>query len=334
MKKKKTLIIISIIIVIIIGIILFYIFKKQPDEYINYTDSNSILLTDYQEYLRKYDAIFSDVEIKEELSESDFVDYNYILVSYSYNSCGEIIDKVNSKLDHEIYKIYYEVSSKCGVCEPYKKVDVYKVPKDEKIDDVKVFYKITDSEPCNINVAYKPIIYIYPEEDMDLTIKLGRTQLLLHTYPKYNKEWNIHVSKNSNIYDYNTNRNYYSLYWEAIDNSKIDLSKGFVVKGSDTVSFLEQKLSLLGLNEREINEFVIYWIDKLENNKYNYIHFRTTEEMNRYMPLNFSVEPDTLIRVMMDYKALEIPVKVEEQDLKSVIRNGFSVVEWGGRIIK
>ena len=109
------------------------------------------------------------------------------------------------------------------------------------------------------------------------------------------------------------------------------MNEGFVIEGKDTINFLEEKLKYLGLNDREINEFIIYWIDKLENNKYNYIRFRCTEEVNNYMPLEFSEKPDTLIRIIMDYKPLNEKINVKEQELESTIRNGFTVVEWGGR---
>lgn len=177
-------------------------------------------------------------------------------------------------------------------------------------------------------------MYIYPTEEMDLTVKLKNNKLLTHTYPKYNDAWNIHVKTNGEIYDYNTNRSYYALYWEAIDNTKINTNEGFVVEGKNTIKFLEDKLEYLGLNKMEINEFIVYWIDKLENNKYNYIRFRNTNEVNNYMPLEFSKKPDTLIRIIMDYKPLKEKINVKEQVLEKNTRSGFTVVEWGGRKIK
>ena len=193
---------------------------------------------------------------------------------------------------------------------------------------MEAYVKTISREECDPNVSYKPIIYIYPEEDIKLTIKLKNTKDLLYTYPKYNSAWNVRVSKDGNIYDYDTKRNYYGLYWEAKDNYKLNMNEGFIVKGEDSVKFLEEKLEILGLNEYETNEFIIYWIDKLENNKYNFISFRNKEDIN--MPLEFSKEPDTLIRIMMDFKALDKPIKVKEQKLTKANRKGFTVVEWGG----
>ena len=107
--------------------------------------------------------------------------------------------------------------------------------------------------------------------------------------------------------------------------------EGFVVAGKDTISFLEEKLDQLGLTEREAEEFIVYWLPKLESAKYNLIRFQTLAEQNKNMPLNITPAPKTLIRVMMEYKNLDKPIQVKEQVLPSKPRrNGFTVVEWGG----
>ena len=96
------------------------------------------------------------------------------------------------------------------------------------------------------------------------------------------------------------------------------------------VSFLEEKLAILGLTERETEEFIIYWLPKLEANKYIYIKFATTDEINTNMPLEISSSPDTVIRVLMTFKGLESPINVKEQQLETPNRIGFVAVELGG----
>lgn len=177
----------------------------------------------------------------------------------------------------------------------------------------------------------KPVIYLYPESEIAVKVKLNNEEYLTHTYPKYIDGWNVIANPNGNIIDSSTGRNLYCLYWEGKDNSKIDMTEGFVVKGEDTIKFLEEKLSILGLNEREANEFIIYWLPKMENNKYNYVRFRTEDEINNYMKLDISPKPDSIIRVVMDFKPLDEYIYVKEQTLNSPIRNGFVAVEWGGR---
>lgn len=183
-------------------------------------------------------------------------------------------------------------------------------------------------------VVYKPVIYLYPEEKTDVIVKLGYAEKLTCSYPVYNNGWEVVASPDGTLIDTKTNRELYSLYWEGKGTVKVDMSEGFIVKGEDTISFLEEKLEVLGLKNKEAEEFIIYWLPKLQNNEYNYIRFASMEEINEYMPLEFSQDPDTIIRVLMQYKPLEEKVDVVEQKLESPIRQGFVVVEWGGTEIK
>lgn len=191
-------------------------------------------------------------------------------------------------------------------------------------------------DPNNPNepVDYKPIIYLYPTEEINITVKLGYKNKLTSTYPKYVDGWEVIAKPDGTLIDKNTGRELYSLYWEGKHTEPINMNEGFVVKGEDSIKFLEEKLAILGLNEKEAEEFIIYWLPKLEENKYNYIRFASIDEINENMPLEFSIEPDTIIRVLMQYKALDNPISVKEQVLETQSRVGFTVVEWGGTIIK
>ena len=179
----------------------------------------------------------------------------------------------------------------------------------------------------------KPIIYIYPEEDMNVEVTVSNPEKFTVTYPKYENGWKVKALTDGTLIDKN-NKKYYALYWEG-NGDKDSINKdGFVVKGEDSASFLEEKLEILGLNYKEKNEFIMYWLPKLESNKYNYIRFKTREEIDNNMKLNINPEPDTLIRVMMEYKGLDKKIKVKEEKLTKVERKGYTVVEWGGTEIK
>lgn len=177
----------------------------------------------------------------------------------------------------------------------------------------------------------KPIIYLYPEEETELTVKLGNPDKVVCSYPKYKDGWNVIARPDGTMTDIETKRELYSLYWEGKEMPSQETNKGFVIKGEDTISFFEEKLKILGLNERETEEFIIYWLPQMQDNKYNYIRFATMEEINEYMPLEISKKPDTLIRILMEFRPLEEYKELEEQKLiPATERTGFTVVEWGG----
>ena len=205
------------------------------------------------------------------------------------------------------------------------------------------FFGISFLEWQWVTVLAKPIIYIYPEQEVNLQVELGNPELITTSYPNYFEYngWNVKANPNGDLEDKNTNKKLYSLYWEGkTNNINNDLSEGFVVNGEEVANFLDEKLEILGLNYKEREEFIVYWLPRLEKNKYNYIRFALTEECNEYMPLIINEEKedgtleeadiDTLIRVLMIFKPLNHEIEVKEQELPKQERIGFTVVEWGG----
>lgn len=180
-------------------------------------------------------------------------------------------------------------------------------------------------------VVDKPIIYLYPEKETEISVELKNSEQLTVSYPRYIDGWKVLAKENGDLIDLETGRNLYSLYYESenVINFKVE-KEGFVIKREDSAEFLEEKLEILGLTEREAEEFIIYWLPKLEENEYNYIRFASEEEIEENMPLKITPEPDTVIRVMMTFKGLEKPIEVEEQKLETPERTGFVAVEWGG----
>ena len=180
----------------------------------------------------------------------------------------------------------------------------------------------------------KPIIYIYPQEETKVSVKVGYPENLTCTYPKYEDGWDVIASPDGTLKDIKTGRNLYALYWEGIRTKEGNIEDGFVVKRENVASFLEEKLEILGLNEREAEEFIVYWLPILEKNEYNFIRFYEKEEIDEMMPLEINPEPETLIRVLMGWKKLDKNIDIKEQKLEKVQRTGYTVVEWGGTEIK
>lgn len=180
----------------------------------------------------------------------------------------------------------------------------------------------------------KPIIYLYPEKQMNVKVELDLKGDLTHTYPKYNDGWKVNAKPDGTLLDEN-GKEYYALYWEGNNEESFHVNEGFVVAGEHTAEFLETSLDLLGLNRREANEFIVFWLPILENNPYNLIHF-STKEYEDMAKLIVTPAPETMIRVMMVYKPLQKPIEIKLQNLSNMKkeRKGFTVVEWGGSLLK
>ena len=188
-----------------------------------------------------------------------------------------------------------------------------------------------------LSKAKKPVIYLYPETQTEVNVKLELDGKVTHSYPEYNNAigWTVTAKPDGQLTDKDGNQ-YPYLFWEGDIRIKPDLSKGFCVKGEDTESFLKDALRQLGLNDAEAADFIAYCCPEMQQNKYNIITFQTS----RYEDVSgliVSPKPDTVIRVNMLWYATDKPVDIAPQELdaiNSVNRKGFTVVEWGGEEYK
>ncbi len=187
-------------------------------------------------------------------------------------------------------------------------------------------------EPEDLWTDAKPVIYLYPNSTIGVDVKLNYIGALTCTYPEYNDGWSVTATPDGTLYDEN-GMEYNYLYWEGIDDAEPDFSSGYCVRGEDTAGFLEDILSKLGLTRREANEFIVYWLPLMEPNEYNIISF-DTENYIKNAQLVITPEPDSMIRVFMTWKASDKPVEITAPEIEAPTRNGFTVVEWGGKEIE
>lgn len=181
----------------------------------------------------------------------------------------------------------------------------------------------------------KPVLYLYPEKKQDITVNINLVNhKFTHTYPAYNNGWTVEANPDGTLVNKATGKEHYCLFWETEGKPIINtIDSGFVVKGSETSAFLEEKLAVLGLNSKEINEFIIYWMPQMENNPCNAIYFAGAE-YEEISQLQISPEPDKIIRVMMLWQPLESAINLSPQTLIPISeRKGFVAVEWGGTLV-
>ena len=178
----------------------------------------------------------------------------------------------------------------------------------------------------------KPVIYLYPEAETEVTVRLEYKGRLTCTYPAPNPDgaWHVTARPDGTLAD-KQGREYNYLFWEgASDGTPPDFSRGFVVKGSDTADFLREKLAYMGLTPREYNEFIVYWLPRMQDNPWNLIAFQGKNYTDS-APLTVTPRPDSILRVFMAYRPLTTPVAVPPQELTPFVRKGFTLVEWGGQ---
>jgi len=183
-------------------------------------------------------------------------------------------------------------------------------------------------------IAYKPVIYLYPQQPTEVNVTLQmRDARLIESIPDYGAGWNVLARPDGTLTNLADGEEYPYLFWEAAFETPWPRPKeGFVVARADLAGFLGEKLAYLGLNDAEAGEFMEFWLPVLARNEYSLIHFAEQDYTGRF-PLNILPAPDSLLRVFMVAGATEQGERVPAQTLVPFERKGFAVVEWGGTML-
>ena len=183
------------------------------------------------------------------------------------------------------------------------------------------------------DIKKKPVIYLYPEKEMDISVQLNinkKNNELTTIYPKFNGEnntWNVHAKPNGDIIL--GNKTYPYLFWEAKSYYNQEIKEGFIVEAKDAEEFLENKLKILGLNDKESTDFITFWLPVLLRNKLSLCNFQSEQFFNNFK-LNVNPKPNTMIRIFLSIKKLNSPIEIKEQKLEKNERKGYTLIEWGG----
>ncbi len=192
--------------------------------------------------------------------------------------------------------------------------------------------KFTNSEFITHAEMGKPVIYLYPKKEQEVWVEVNPVGGITVSEPEYGNGWHVMARPNGNLKEVKTGKFYPYLFWESGGYLYEQPKEGFVIKEKDVRNFLIDKLSLYAFNKTEIDDFLEFWLPLMQDYPYYFITFLETEEMNKLAPLRVNPQPDTIIRILMDFSPLEKPMKVEELEIKPQKREGFTLMEWGGII--
>ena len=211
---------------------------------------------------------------------------------------------------------------------PQKEVDELLTETDNRIT-----YEKENIEKPNPETA-KPVIYLYPEQETKVNVQLTFNGTLTSTYPTLPPEgWTVTAQPDGTLTD-EEGRSYRYLFWEGVADVDWKQDSGFLVKAEDAREFLEESLTQLGLNELEQNDFITYWLPKLEKNGESFVTFAAKQYTDNAV-LTVTPQPDSVLRVQMLISKVDDSnraafQKLPEQELPRFEREGFVLVEWGG----
>lgn len=254
---------------------------------------------------------------------------------------SEEIGRLETRLDSETIsaKVWYSIDFETLILAPqdgsdkffqYRPLDKILRPQNPTLQ-LGTFLPIGAGYVAWWTPSCKPVIYLYPEKPVNLSVNLKPFGVITKSEPFYPWPfgWSDILAFPSGQLIYQ-GKEYSSLYYEGrIINLRVP-TEGWVVKKEGLSNFFEELLPRLGLNQKEVVDFKDYWLERLKKDLY-FVTSLPREEVERVEPMEISVEPETIIRVRLFFKVLNEPIKVPQPVFPKVPeRKGFTVVDWGG----
>lgn len=238
-----------------------------------------------------------------------------------------ISDKDNA-LDQYIYKIYKQSAGSSA-----KSIDSF-------IENIGMLVW-TDDYGDNIvysNKDYsfegecgKPVVYLYPTKPTAVSVKVGAK--ITKSDPLYGNGWTGIANPDGKITV--AGKTYPYLFWEGLGlGAYPQIVAGTVVATLQVEATIKSQLAQIGLNQKETADFMEFWMPKMPKTNYVRLTWLQNKEMDALAPLKITPKPDTIIRVFLDFAGLDQKQDMPAQNLKHILRNGFTAVEWGGLLKK
>lgn len=191
---------------------------------------------------------------------------------------------------------------------------------------------ITQNSANSIYVL-KPMIYLYPDKITNYQITLDSSIPIAASYPKIiDNKWNVRAFPDGKIIDIKSGKEFYGLFWEGGNPSASNSDSGIIVKSENFSETLDSLLIIKGLNYREREEFVTFWISRTLNYKWIKIHF-VDNEFSANNEINIHPSPIGFVRVSAIFTGLNHYRVIPPETIVPRHRHPNDAVEWGGVFI-
>lgn len=183
----------------------------------------------------------------------------------------------------------------------------------------------------------KPVIYLYPEVEMSVHVTIDPVGQLFFTYPHYNNGWDVVATPDGDLIVNGQSIDY--LFWEAQMNLQVNAKhNSTVVSKLEAEAQITAVLDKFGLNSNEKADFLTYWIPEiLQADKDNInIQFMFNDDCSTFGELNVTPAPNKIGRIYLLWNPTDdaISDNTSIEDIPTMDRSGFTVIEWGGAEIK
>lgn len=179
----------------------------------------------------------------------------------------------------------------------------------------------------NHAIALKPNIYLYPETELDLRVHIAFPYggQVIASIPQYQDGWDITATPSGVI-----DGQYEYLFYESVQGDRCQYERGWVVGREGLTEFFRKNLADTGFNDKEIFDFLSYWILRLEEFPTYAIYPQYNADLAPMNELYFSVRPDSILRLWYTIRGLETGnFALPAPEIPRIEQRGFVVREWG-----
>lgn len=171
--------------------------------------------------------------------------------------------------------------------------------------------------------AAKPNIYLWPQETTEVSVTLGfpRGGHLDVSDPPYDGGWTVTATPDGWL-----DGSHGFLFYEATVPPELQLSHGWVIGGDQIESELRGLLGEAGFIGREIDDFVDWWVPRLEPAPYYAVY---PQQADAWVTVQVEPEPDTVLRALWLIHPMPVARDLLDPVVEPVSRDGFTVTEWG-----
>ncbi len=185
-----------------------------------------------------------------------------------------------------------------------------------------------EDEEKDTSVVRKPNIYIYPEQEMELSVRIDFPMggSIITSLPEYGNGWEIAIKPGGLI---NNQFNY--LFYESTQPDIWQQNKGWIIQKTNLETFFRKNMTNYGFYGQEINDFIDYWIPQMNDYPYYAVYPQTADRIKDVIELNISKQPDKMLRLFYLVKGFRnFPTETPlEPKIPAFKREGFFVAEWG-----